>query len=63
MPNQDCIQDSQSFSKDTIIVPPLRQARFRLCFPNYTTGEVAYMYHCHYMGHHDMNMMGQYGVQ
>ena len=23
---------------------------------------LGYMYHCHYMGHHDMNMMGEYFV-
>ena len=49
-------------------VPPQQSIAFRVKFVNHTSHEgpvpnLGYMYHCHYMTHHDMNMMGQFFVE
>jgi len=64
--------DQYAYSKDTYGVPSQQKLSFYLKFINYTSkqsginnGEfpnIGFMYHCHYMVHHDMNMMGQYYV-
>jgi FtsP/CotA-like multicopper oxidase with cupredoxin domain len=60
------------YSKDTISIPSQNWLGFNLCFNNYTSLDTSisnhkfiklgYMYHCHYLVHHDMGMMGQYYV-
>jgi FtsP/CotA-like multicopper oxidase with cupredoxin domain len=61
------------YSKDTYAIGSQQTLGFYLKFPNYTSEDtgskqsdnvknLGYMYHCHYMTHHDMSMMGQYFV-
>jgi FtsP/CotA-like multicopper oxidase with cupredoxin domain len=59
------------YSRDTYGIGSQQSLAFYLKFINYISEEGAlvppvrnlgYMYHCHYMTHHDMNMMGQYYV-
>ena len=55
-------------SKDVYSIKAKTKLSFKLKFINYdsTQGTVpylGYMFHCHYMLHHDMNMMGQYYVE
>jgi hypothetical protein len=55
------------YSKDVLNIPPQFNLTFRLKFVNYSSedGEIpylGYMYHCHLMAHHDMNMMSQFLV-
>ena len=66
-----CIQDPKfnymNYSKDNYSIPPQQSVSFGIKFPNHnsTQGQIpwlGYMYHCHYMTHHDMSMMGQYFV-
>ena len=62
---------SYIYSKDTYGIGPQQTIAFYLKFPNYVSRKsvfhpkipyLGYMYHCHYMAHHDMNMMGEYFV-
>lgn len=59
------------YSRDTYGIGPQQKIAFFVKFLNYVSGEglldppiryLGYMYHCHYMTHHDMSMMGQYFV-
>ena len=55
------------YSKDNINIPPQNYITMRIKFPNYTSldGPIPYlgfMYHCHFMAHHDMNMISQFFV-
>jgi FtsP/CotA-like multicopper oxidase with cupredoxin domain len=63
--------DSYLYSMDTYSIGPQQTLAFYLKFIHFTSEEGAleppvqglgYMYHCHYMSHHDMNMMGSYFV-
>jgi hypothetical protein len=60
-----------TYAKDTYSIGSQTQLSFYLKFntwngTSYTDGKVignlGYMYHCHFMTHHDMMMMGQYFV-
>ena len=62
---------SYIYSRDTYSIGPQQSLAFYLKFTNYNSTQgslnppikyLGYMYHCHYMTHHDMNMMGQYYV-
>jgi len=55
------------YSNDVFNIPPQSNIVFRLKFLNYSSEEgtvpyLGYMYHCHFMQHHDMNMMSEYFV-
>jgi hypothetical protein len=55
------------YSKDNYAIPPQSNITVRVKFDNYSSedGEIPYlgfMYHCHFMAHHDMNMMSEYFV-
>lgn len=59
------------YSRDTYGIGPQQNISYYLKFSNYVSEDsyldpqikyLGYMYHCHYMVHHDMNMMGQYFV-
>lgn len=59
------------YSKDTYSIGSQQSISFYLKFPNYQSAQgslkspikyLGYMYHCHYLTHHDMNMMGEYFV-
>lgn len=56
------------YSIDTYGVPSQQHVSWYLKFMNYTSKKgfkqknIGFMYHCHYMSHHDMMMMGQYYV-
>ena len=60
--------DQLTYSMDTYAIGSLQQLAFYLKFSNYSSHNAPYvknagfMYHCHYMPHHDMSMMGQYFV-
>jgi len=67
----DCLKapDFQNllYSKDTYAIGIQQTLPFYLKFSNYSSSEgkvknLGYFYHCHFMLHHDMNMMGQYFV-
>ena len=52
---------------DVISIKSGSHIAFKVKFDNFnsTMGEIpylGYMFHCHYMDHHDMNMMGQFYV-
>jgi len=55
-----------TYSKDTYSIPSQTTLAWYLKFSNYTSNfamkekYLGFMYHCHYMTHHDMMMMGQY---
>jgi FtsP/CotA-like multicopper oxidase with cupredoxin domain len=63
-----------TYSLDMMGVPPQQQLAWYLKFSTYTSQDtglnnqpqrqpyLGFMYHCHFMEHHDMNMMGQYFV-
>lgn len=55
------------YSKDNYSIGPQQSLAFNIKFVNHTSFEgqvkyLGYMYHCHFMAHHDMSMMGQYFV-
>jgi FtsP/CotA-like multicopper oxidase with cupredoxin domain len=55
------------YSKDTYNIPPQSNITFRVKFPNHSSEDgqipfLGYMIHCHFMAHHDMNMMNQFLV-
>jgi hypothetical protein len=59
------------YSKETYGIGPQQSIGFYLKFPNYSSDQsflnppiryLGYMYHCHYLCHHDSSMMGQYFV-
>ena len=60
--------DQFTYSMDTYAIGSLQQLAIYLKFSNYSSHNapyvknVGFMYHCHYMPHHDMSMMGQYFV-
>ncbi|MHB1774346.1 MAG: multicopper oxidase domain-containing protein, partial [Acidimicrobiales bacterium] len=68
------LYDSHLYSLDVQGIPSQQRLAWYLKFPTYTSNDVGlykqkpllrdlgYMYHCHYMVHHDMDMMGQYYV-
>ena len=58
-------------SKDVYSIKGGTQVAFKIKFPNYNSEtlyqkngirNLGFMFHCHYMMHHDMNMMGQFYV-
>lgn len=62
---------SALYSRDTYGLGSQQSIEFYLKFSNYPSSQIGetlliknlgYMYHCHYLSHHDMNMMGQYFV-
>ena len=59
--------DSLEYSKDTYAIPPQQKIEMYIKFPyrNSYEGQIkylGYMYHCHFMTHHDMSMMGQFFI-
>jgi FtsP/CotA-like multicopper oxidase with cupredoxin domain len=48
--------------KDTILLPPGREAEVLVRFADYTDADTPYMYHCHLLRHEDQGMMGQFVV-
>ena len=68
----ECMLESKfnglNYSKDNYTIPPQQIISFYLKFPNTNSNQgkikyLGYMYHCHFMAHHDMSMMGQYYVR
>jgi FtsP/CotA-like multicopper oxidase with cupredoxin domain len=62
-----CVDEKNLYAKDVYSIGPQQKISFYLKFLNFISGQgkipnLGYMYHCHFMGHHDMNMMGQYFV-
>jgi len=62
---------SYLYSQDVYGIGPQQVLAFYLKFLNYNSEQsvlkprvryLGYMYHCHFMAHHDMNMMGSYFV-
>ena len=65
--NYPNLQTSLCYSLDTYPVPPQQSISFNLKFANYNSKQgkvpyLGYMYHCHFLAHHDMNMMNQFFV-
>ena len=67
----DCLKNNDGdvllYSKDNYSIGPQQKIAFNLKFINHNSLEgqikwLGYMYHCHFMTHHDMSMMGQYFV-
>jgi len=48
--------------KDTILVYPSERVRFITRFEDFADPDTPYMYHCHFLGHEDGGMMGQFIV-
>jgi FtsP/CotA-like multicopper oxidase with cupredoxin domain len=56
-----------NYSMDILAIPPQQSIAMRLKFVNHNSKEgqitnMGFMYHCHYLAHHDMGMMGQFYV-
>lgn len=74
MPSRVAGMIQSSATIDTYPVPPQKDLSWYLKFSNYSSENVgltnqqqlqkylSYMYHCHFMEHHDMNIMGEYFV-
>jgi len=70
--NPSMYYNQYPYSNDVYAVASQQNLSFFLKFSNYSSEQgsmyngklvnLGYMYHCHYMAHHDMNMMGQYYV-
>ena len=68
----ECLKTQQQsnmleYSKDVYSIPPQQKLSFNVKFINHSSREgtipwLGYMYHCHFMTHHDMSMMGQFFV-
>lgn len=63
--------NNNAYSVDSYQIGPQQNISLYLKFSNYKSKEyvnnnklidLGFMYHCHYLTHHDMNMMGQYYV-
>lgn len=48
--------------KDTVFLPVRATARVQIKFGKYRDPKMPYMYHCHFIRHADMGMMGQYTI-
>lgn len=48
--------------KDTVFLPVRTSARVHIKFGKYKDRKNPYMYHCHFIRHADMGMMGQYTI-
>lgn len=48
--------------KDTVFLPVRATARIQVKFGKYKDAVTPYMYHCHFIRHADMGMMGQYTI-
>ena len=48
--------------KDTVLVYPGERVRFITRFEDFADPDTPYMYHCHFLGHEDGGMMGQFIV-
>ena len=53
---------SEAGWKDTIMTYPREVVRFITKFEDFADPSVPYMYHCHFLGHEDGGMMGQFIV-
>jgi hypothetical protein len=61
-----------NYSCDVFAIGPQQNISWFLKFPNFPSNKglmydgklinLGFMYHCHYLTHHDMNMMGQYYI-
>lgn len=60
----DGVAPAPEFSgwKDTVFLPVRATARVQIKFGKYTDTKNPYMYHCHFIRHADMGMMGQYTI-
>ena len=48
--------------KDVVMVYPDETVRFITTFDDFADPDIPYMYHCHFLGHEDAGMMGQFIV-
>lgn len=48
--------------KDTILLPPGKDAELRMRFTDHADPDSPYMFHCHLLRHEDQGMMGQFVV-
>lgn len=48
--------------KDVVLVYPGEVVRFITKFEDFADPDTPYMYHCHFLGHEDLGMMGQFLV-
>ncbi len=53
---------SESGWKDVVLVYPGETVRFITKFEDFADPDTPYMYHCHFLGHEDAGMMGQFLV-
>jgi FtsP/CotA-like multicopper oxidase with cupredoxin domain len=70
--SSECLKNNQQsnmleYSKDVYSIGPQQKISFNIKFVNHSSNEgqikwLGYMYHCHFMAHHDMSMMGQFFV-
>ena len=68
----ECLKNTEQenmllYSKDNYSISPQQKLSFNVKFINHNSYEglnkwLGYMYHCHFMTHHDMSMMGQFFV-
>jgi FtsP/CotA-like multicopper oxidase with cupredoxin domain len=69
-PNNSIIESYKylyDYSHDVLAIPSQTSLAFALKFSNFSSfsgkiPKLGMMYHCHYMAHHDMNMMSQFFV-
>lgn len=53
---------NESGWKDVVLVYPSERVRFITRFEDFADPDTPYMYHCHFLGHEDGGMMGQFIV-
>jgi len=53
---------SEAGWKDVVLVYPGETVRFITTFEDFADPDTPYMYHCHFLGHEDGGMMGQFIV-
>ncbi len=60
--NTKSVADNEKGFKDTVLVPARESVKFIVKMIDYTDSENPYMYHCHFLEHEDLGMMGQFVV-
>ena len=60
--NGEAPPEHEAGRKDVVLVYPDETVRFITTFDDFANPDVPYMYHCHFLGHEDGGMMGQFIV-
>lgn len=56
------IRENEKAYKDTVLIPGNQSVKFIVKMIDYKDEKTPYMYHCHFLEHEDLGMMGQFIV-